>query len=104
MFSGVHNTPIHLIPWLKKIIGGSRLTTSKNIFTIKSLLQNGPKSTYIDETHANLNSVNLGPLTLWYDVWNMWAEIDIVQGEHGLRLMHRDQRTPHALDSICILE
>jgi len=42
--------------------GTSKWCKSENVFTINSLMQNGLKSTYIDETH-----VDLGPLTLWYE-------------------------------------
>ena len=49
-------------PLVEKRTGGSRSATSKNLFIINTLMQNGLKSTYIDETH-----IDLGPLTLWYE-------------------------------------
>ena len=61
--SDVHNIPIrapnHLV---EKHTGGTSSATSKNIFTINTLIQNGPKPTSTDDTH-----INLGPLPLWYE-------------------------------------
>jgi len=59
--SGVHNIPIYAPnPLVEKRTGGPSSMTSKNVFTVNTLMPNGPKSTFIDETR-----VDLGPLTLW---------------------------------------
>ena len=60
--SCVHNIPSHLIPWLKCAQVGRDRRYKKIVFTINTVMQYGPKSTYIDETQ-----VNLGPLTLWFE-------------------------------------
>ena len=57
--SGVHNIPIHAPnPLVEKHMGGPKSATSQNLFTINTLMQNGLKSTYIDETHVDLGPVD----------------------------------------------
>ena len=69
--------------YIKKIYSnrrGPRSAIYKQASTINTLMQHGLKSTYIYDTHVDLDLVNLSPLTLWWE--QLFLMLIALMGQH----------------------